>query len=183
MGIVPPSRYPCGKLKRDKTTAQKLSDMARAQADAEMATALAQPHRRWLGDRASSPLAECALGRFVLTHRLRKEFYDAAEQWALVKRKWLKSMGERSLPADGGNGMDTPMALVHAWRDECMDGEFAMVRCGTADGALSVVNMAFHGAEFAPGASVTCAIRALAGLAHAQGRIDKRILDGILGDT
>lgn len=179
--IMPARRFPCGKKRPQKTTAEKLTELAREVADAEMALVLSQPHRRGLGAKASSPLASCAIGRFILAHSLRSEFYEAAEHWAGVKRRWLSAMGDKSIRVEAGGGGDTPMELVHAWRDECVQGERMMQEYGGSDGVVSVTWMAFHDYEFAPGASVPCAIRALAGLAYAMGKIDKKVLDGIVG--
>jgi hypothetical protein len=151
---------------------KQIEEAELARANAQRLTVLAQPHRR--GD--SSQMAESALGRFIINNKLRSECFDAGEQWATVKRKWLVAMGCRIPGGPGGSGADIPMELVHAWRDQCLEGEVAMQRAGGKDGLCSVVWMAFHHYDFAPGADPRLAIRALMALAVQQGKLPATVM-------
>lgn len=178
--ILPPHRYPCGK-KRKVTTAQRQNDANAAAQEAATALVRQQPHRRPFGDKSDSPLAASPMGRFCLTHKLRPEFYDAAEDWARVHRKWLNAQpGAPRLPGDGGDGSDIPYDLVHEWGSDWASGNRMMIECGGSDGAMSVWRMAIYWEEMAPGASVRSCILSLAGLACQRGKIDRKVLDRIL---
>lgn len=167
-------RYPSGQLKRPSTV-QQIEQAERDKADAEKVVVLAQPHRR--GEQ--SQLAGSALGRFVLRHKLRSECYDAAEQWATIKRKWLSAMGAKLEVKIHGTGADIPMELVNSWRDQDFDAQQAMLRYGGPDGLLSVTWMAFDDFEFAAGADPQLAQRALMALAVQMGKIPPQVLDGM----
>lgn len=179
--ISPDHRYPCGK-KRPKTAASLQNDANRAAADAIMSLVISQPHRRPFGEKANSPLAASPLGRFCLTHKLRDEMYDAAEDWARTYRKWLNAQpGAQRLPGDGGDGADIPYELIHEWGHDWADGNRAMIDTGGSDGSMSVWRMAIYWEEMSPGASVRACVLALAGLACQRGKIDRRLLDTITG--
>lgn len=167
-------RYPSGQLKKPNTV-QQIAEAERARADQEKIVVLLQPHRR--GEQ--SQLAGSALGRFVLKYKIRPECYDAAEQWASVKRKWLSAMGARLPEKIHGTGADIPLELVNSWRDQDYDAQQAMLRYGGPDGLLSVTWMAFDGFEFAPGANPQLAQRALLALAVFMGKMSPQALSGI----
>jgi hypothetical protein len=164
-------RYPSGQLKRPNAV-QQIAEAERTRADQEKIVVLAQPHRR--GEQ--SQLAGSALGRFILKHKMRSECYDAAEQWAIVKRKWLSAMGARLPEKIHGTGADIPMELVNSWRDQDYDAQQAMLRYGGPDGLLSVTWMAFDNFDFAPGADPVLAQRALLALAVFMGQISPQAL-------
>jgi hypothetical protein len=163
-------RYPSGQLKRPSNIQQQ-ADYEREKAQQERKLALSQPHRRGFPD---NDMAGCALGRFVLQYRLRKELFDAAEEWANTKRKWLSVKGAPLPDKPGGTGADVPSEIVDKWAAEALEGEQAMMRAGGPGGLLSVVWMAFDGFDFAPGADVGQARAALMALAVATGRLDFR---------
>jgi hypothetical protein len=163
-------RYPSGQLKRP-TTIEQMAAAEKAREEAEMVTVLRQPHRIAFG---RSQMAECALGRFVLKHRLRSELFQAGDAWANTKRKWLSVKGAPLPDKPGGTGADVPSEIVDKWAAEALEGEQAMMRAGGPGGLLSVVWMAFDGFDFAPGADVGHAMAALMALAVATGRLDAR---------
>lgn len=167
-------RYPSGQLKRPNTV-QQIAEAERARADQEKIAVLSQPHRR--GEQ--SQLAGSALGRFILKHKLRSECYDSAEQWAIIKRKWLSAMGARLPEKIHGTGADIPLELVNSWRDQDYEAQQAMLRYGGPDGLLSVTWMAFDDFEFAPGADAVLAKKALLALAVYFGQLHPQALAGI----
>lgn len=167
-------RYPSGQLKRPSTLEQ-IEQAERQRADAEKLVVLSQPHRR--GEQ--SQLAGSALGRFILRYKLRYECYDAAEQWATIKRKWLSAMGAKLEIKVHGTGADIPLELVNSWRDQDYEAQQAMLRYGGPSGLLSVTWMAFDDFEFAPGADPQLAQRALLALAVQMGKVPPQVLSSI----
>lgn len=81
------AREPSGKLQRP-TAAEREAARLRREAG-ERATVLAQPHRRGNYDQ----LCASALGRHVLDHGLRRELYDAGEEYAETARRWRALKG------------------------------------------------------------------------------------------
>lgn len=151
----PGPRHPGGQLKR-------LLDAERAASNVQKATVLAQPHRR--GE--ESQLAGSALGRFVLRHRLRLEYFDAGESWASTKRKWLSARGA-PLPdhPGGGTGGDVPIDVYDAWRDADRDAERAMVAAAGDLGRDAVRALAFDAIDLPASLPPQKAVQALAALA------------------
>lgn len=140
---------------------------------------LAQPHRK--GE--TSQLAGSAIGRFILIHQLRSECYDAAEQWASVKRKWLSAMGAKLPVKTTGTGADIPMEVVREWRDQDAGAMAAMIRYAGKQGFASVESMAVHDEDFRPGANPHLAKRALLALAVYFHRIPDSVLTNGFTDT
>ena len=81
------AREPSGKLQRP-TAAEREAARLRREAG-ERATVLAQPHRRGNQDQ----LCASALGRHCLDHRLRRELFDAGEEYAETARRWRALKG------------------------------------------------------------------------------------------
>jgi len=121
-------RYPCGKPKSQTVLAQ-LEAAERARQEAEMATVLAQPHRK--GSR--SQLAESALGRFCEAHKLRSELYDSGLQYARTRQKWVVAWGAKMDGLEGGSGGEVPAYIMDAWRAEVEACESAMLACHEID--------------------------------------------------
>ena len=159
-------RHPCGKVKR--ATAQQIADAQRAAEEAEMRVVLAQPHRR--GNR--SQLAESPLGRFCLANALPREYFDAGEAYACVKRQWQAAWGTPLVDRLGGSGRDIDWAQVRKWDEMLRAWEGAMLDAGGYHGRLSVVSLAMN-------APMQCRIYpeeakiALEALAKFQGRLGK----------
>lgn len=150
-------RYPGGQLKQ-------LVDADRRRREGEMATVLAQPHRK--GNR--SQLAESALGRFVESNKLRSELYDAALRWAEARQKWVGAAGAPRLKTAErvhGSGNDVDMQVLRKWRERDMEGRDAMRRAGGEDGLRAVVRLAADGLDLAPHTPAAPVIDALLGLA------------------
>ncbi len=89
-----------GRLQRP-TAAEREAARLRREAG-ERATVLAQPHRRGNTDQMCSS----ALGRHVLDCRLRRELYDAGEEYASTTRRWRAAKGvpEPFIAGAKGNG-------------------------------------------------------------------------------
>lgn len=92
--------------------------------DAEKVIVLAQPHRRGSKDQ----FAECALGRFILRLKLRRELFDAALAYHTLKRKWRSAFDAPRLECVDGTGGDIPMELVNAWAAEIARIELAVAQ-------------------------------------------------------
>jgi len=93
----------------------------------EMQTVLAQPHRRGNTDQR----CESALGRFSIANpKLRRELFDAASDYAGLKRRWRAAKGvpgDVRLGADG-SGAGPCEATVRAWEAQIAEIETAIVR-------------------------------------------------------
>jgi hypothetical protein len=87
-----------------------------------------QPHRRGFADRAD-PWLESELGRFCRLHRLRRELFDAATEWAnivrLYRAAWGAPMDERH-GTTGVGGQGPSMATVEAWKAQMVSIEEAL---------------------------------------------------------
>lgn len=97
------SREANGRIQRPSKAER---DAARLRAEqGERSTVLAQPHR--LGN--YDQLCASALGRHVLDHRLRRELYDAGEEYAATTRRWRAAKGvpEPFITGGSGNGAGT----------------------------------------------------------------------------
>lgn len=85
-------REPNGRLQRPSREEREAARLRREAG--ERATVLAQPHRRGNYDQ----LCASALGRFILNHRtdgrgLRRELFEAGEEYAGTVRRWRASKG------------------------------------------------------------------------------------------
>jgi hypothetical protein len=80
-------REPNGRLQRPSKEEREAARLRREAG--ERATVLAQPHRRGNYDQ----LCASSLGRHVLDHRLRRELYDAGEEYAETVRRWRAAKG------------------------------------------------------------------------------------------
>ncbi len=96
-------REPNGRAQRPTAAEREAARLKREQG--ERATVLAQPHRRGNYDQ----LCSSALGRHVLDHRLRRELYDAGEEYAATTRRWRAAKGvpEPFITGGRGNGSGT----------------------------------------------------------------------------
>lgn len=93
--------------------------------DQIVGTVLAQPHRR--GDR--DQLCASALGRACRRARLRRECYDAGEDYAALVRRWRAAKGAPSDLRLGGAGGEGPdQATVDRWRRTILECDGAMAR-------------------------------------------------------
>jgi hypothetical protein len=104
-------REPNGRAKRP--TMEVLREMERKKLDEEMATVLAQPHRRGNHDR----MAESALGRFVAAHGLKEVVYVAGGKYADLVAGWREAKG---IPVEGrrsarGHGEGPTPEEVETW--------------------------------------------------------------------
>lgn len=151
----PGDRFPCGQLK-------KIVDAEKAASMVQKSVVLNQPHRQ--GE--ESQLAGSALGRFVLRRRLRREYFDAGEQWASTKRKWL-SCRDAPLPDQpgGGTGGDVPMEVYDGWLKADAEASRAMERAAGLEGLSAVRALAFEDADLPPAYPPLPVARALAALA------------------
>lgn len=95
-------------------------------ADQIRGAVLAQPHRR--GD--MDQLCASALGRACRRAKLRRECYDAGEDYASLVRRWRAAKGAPStLRLGGGAGGDGPdQATIDRWRRNIVDCDAAMAR-------------------------------------------------------
>lgn len=167
MDISPPRREPNGRRQRESTAQDRLNEINRAREEQEISTVLAQPHRH--GDR--SPMAESAIGRFVIQHAMQRELYDAAIQYAKTRGMWLAVMGAPRAEKHGGSGRDVPEELAHRWRDDVADWRKAMGDAGGKDGAAAIELMACDNVDLPPNFERLAAMSALIALGKAMGRI------------
>ncbi len=165
--ISPPYRELNGRRQRESTAQDRLNELARAQADAETALVRSQPHR--LGE--SSPMAESAIGRFVLQYALPRELFEAAMNYARVRGMWLSAMGAPRDERHGGNGGDLPMETVWKWRDDVSEWRKAMGDAGGKDGAAAIELMVCDNLDLTPNYDRLSAISALTALGKIMGKI------------
>lgn len=94
--------------------------------DQIVGTVLAQPHRR--GDR--DQLCASALGRACRRAKLRRECYDAGEDYAATVRRWRAAKGCPTMLRLGGSSLsDGPdAATVARWRKTILECDSAMAR-------------------------------------------------------
>ncbi len=94
-------REPNGRLQRPSKEEREAARLCREAG--ERATVLAQPHRRGNYDQ----LCASALGRFVLNHKMRRELFEAGEEYAGTVRRWRAAKGipEPFLNSARGNGV------------------------------------------------------------------------------
>ena len=139
--INPPSRFPCGK-KRRQTLQQAQNEATDRERRRIVATVASQPHRRGFPD-PTAQIIGCAVGRFVIRHKMAVIIVDAAEAYATARRKWRAAKGVPSELRIGGNGGDfdpeTVRKLFDIWKS--IESSVATV---AGQNALSLIN----GAEF-----------------------------------
>lgn len=117
-------REPSGRVKRP--TLAQIKAARHALEDAEKLYVANQPHRR--GN--MSDLAGTALGRFILATKGRSECYDAANEYAAIKSKWLAAWSAPRNVVHGGTGTDIPMEIVQEWGRRIADMENTMMLAG-----------------------------------------------------
>lgn len=163
----PGPRHPGGQLKR-------IIDAEKAVSNVQKSVVLAQPHRR--GE--ESQLAGSALGRFVLAHRLRREYFDAGEQWASTKRKWLSCRGA-PLPdhPSGGTGGDVPIEVYDAWLKDDAQASRAMEKAAGLPGLTAVRSLAFDNADLPATYPAFPVMKALAALSVHYGLLPASAAD------
>jgi len=127
------ARYPSGELKRPTTLAQ-IEEAERKKRLAETAPVMAQPHRAWAGKQAGHPWLENALGRFIISRKLREELYHAGDHYALTFARWAAAKGiphpKRRHMVGGGLGPSD--ATVAGWWREIEGMEGALRQYGRA---------------------------------------------------
>jgi hypothetical protein len=162
------ARYANGRAKAP--TAKEREAAMRALEDIEKQTVLAQPHRR--GER--SWLAESPLGRFCLAHGLPREYFDAGEDYASLKRRWLAAYDAPMQDRLGGAGRDIDMEQIRRWGEMIRVWERAMLDAGGYSGRLSVMSLVMDRPAIQPRIYPSEAIAALNALARFQGRLGKQ---------
>lgn len=166
--LHPPRREPNGRRQRESTAQERLNEINRQEAEAEMSLVRSQPHRQG----SASPLAESALGRFVLLYKLDEQLFHAGIEYARVRGMWLAAIGAPRDERHGGSGRDLPMETVWKWRDDTAEWRKAMGDAGGKNGAASVEymvcdNMDFAGHMFETGHTIA----ALTALAKIMGKV------------
>lgn len=163
-------REASGKLLRP--TREQMEIARRSASDAEKVIVLMQPHRN--GD--TSQLRGSALGRFVSDHRLDTLLYDAGQEYAVLKSKWLSAWGAPRDERMGGSGRDIDMDVVNAWGTRISEMENAVIRFGVA--ALGwVEELAFYDRGVPAGEAIETAKRGFMALAVETGRLPPKALD------
>lgn len=112
--IIPPRREKNGRRSR---AVDRQNAASRRLADLEQSIVLKQPHRR--GEK--SPLAECAVGRFVLAQKMDTEVFDAALQFQRRRTIYRAVVGAPRIDqvAGSGSSVDGPdQETVARWREE-----------------------------------------------------------------
>lgn len=170
-----------GRIQRPTTVAQ-IEAAEAEQRRHEMSVVLAQPHRR--GD--EDQLCASALGRFVKAHGLRRELYDAGEQYANLKRQWLAFFGAPMPDRLSGSGTGVTLATAQEWGRRLDALEIAVATAAPAGYGLAVLeyvrSMAVDGIDPAAGSPIGAIERGLLGLAIELGRIDKNQISAIVGN-
>lgn len=169
----PGAREPNGRIQRLTTVAQ-IEAAEAEQRRREMSVVLAQPHRR--GDQ--SQLCASALGRFVQKHNLRREYYDAGEKYAALKRQWLAFYGAPLPDRLSGNGAGVTLATAQDWGRRIDRMELSIMTAAPLGWGVAVlgyvVEMAIDGNDPASNAPVGAIERGLLGLAIDCGLLDAR---------
>ncbi len=127
-------REASGRLQRPSKEEREAARLRREAG--ERATVLAQPHRRGNYDQ----LCASALGRHVLDCGLRRELYDAGEEYAETVRRWRAIKGVPvSLAAIGhGSGRDIADETVRRLCDRLNAMRQAVTRNGGAHGLVAL---------------------------------------------
>lgn len=163
--VMAPRREPSGK--RQRRTVDQQNDYSRKMAELEMSIVLAQPHRK--GER--SPLAESAIGRFVLRNDIDKDLYEAAQDYARIRGMYQSAIGAPREEHHGGSGRDIAEELVRRWRDSLSDWKEAMLDLGGKVGLTGVDRLLFEDADLGMRYPIAPVKAALVGLGRAMGRI------------
>jgi hypothetical protein len=129
-------------------------------AELEQSIVLAQPHRR--GER--SPLAESALGRFVLQYALDHACYECGLEYARVRGMYQSIIGAQRTEAHGGRGNDVPEELEQKWRDETKEWMDAMYEAGGKNGLSGVDLLIFENMDLLTVYDAHCVILSLTSL-------------------
>ena len=118
-------RHPCGKL--IQPTAKERSEIAARKARTEMEFVESQPHRRGFSD-PGNPWLASELGRFCRVHRLRREIYEAAGEWANIVRLYGAVWGapQAENHGSGGMGQGPSMATQEKWKAQMLAIEEAL---------------------------------------------------------
>lgn len=144
--------------------------------EAEMQTALRNPDRSQFPGRERDQRCESSLGRFFMAYpRLRFELYDAAKDYARLKRRWRAFNG---VPSDitggpGSPGSKTPSdATVRSWERQIAAIELAVAR----DAPLGLGPMQWLAVEEReiPRGSHFAVMKAMMATAVAMGRLSER---------
>jgi hypothetical protein len=134
--ISAPQRFPCGKKRQTLKDAQnELTDRERRKI---VATVVCQPHRREFAD-PEAKIVGCAIGRFIVRHKMAVVIVDAVEVYAEARRKWRAAKGvPAELRMDGNGGdfdADTVKKLFDTWKS--IESAVATV---AGQNALSLIN-------------------------------------------
>lgn len=152
--------------RRSRRLVDRQNDASRRLADLEQSVVLKQPHRR--GEK--SPLAECALGRFILAQKIDPECFDAALQFQRRRAIYRAVVGAPRMdqPASGSSSEEGPdLETVAKWRNEIEMVEEAVLE-GAGEHGMIVVNCLLDRDQEPRAAEV--GKRALVALARALGR-------------
>ena len=106
------AREPSGKIKRPTRAEMAAADLRKR--EGERSFVLMQPHRN--GE--ASQLAGSAFGRYCLRMKMRRELYDAGEEYANVVRRWRAARGiptDLRLSEGAGTGDGPAGTTVAAW--------------------------------------------------------------------
>lgn len=152
--------------RKSRRLVDRQNDASRRLADLEQSVVLRQPHRR--GEK--SPLAECAIGRFVLAHGIDPECFDAAMSFQRRRAVYRAVVGAPRIDQVAGtNGSaDGPdKETVARWRDDIETVEEAVLEAAGEFGMI-VINCLLD-RDLEPRAT-EIAKRAVVALARAMGR-------------
>lgn len=152
--------------RRSRRLVDRQNDATRRLADLEQSVVLKQPHRR--GEK--SPLAECALGRFILTYSIDTECFDAAIQFQRRRAVYRAVVGAPRMdqPSASGGSLDGPdKETVARWRDDIETVEEAVLEAAGEFGMI-VINCLLDRDQEPRATEI--GKRALIALARAMGR-------------
>lgn len=149
-----------GRPQRPSAAEREAARLKREQG--ERSVVLAQPHRRGNYDQ----LCSSALGRHVLDCRLRRELYDAGEEYAETTRRWRAAKGvpEPFIKGARGSGVGTTDEAVQRL-DTRLKSMRSCVNAECGENALSALDRVALDDETIPGAvgfRVTAALLSLA---------------------
>lgn len=118
-------RQPNGRLRAPSKAEREANE--RKLYEVEMLVVRSQPHRRGSID----PRCESALGRFSMNNpKLRRELFDAADDYAGLKRRWRAAKGAPSTLrlVSPGTGEGPSDATVRAWERQIAEIEQAAAK-------------------------------------------------------
>ncbi len=153
-------REPNGRPQRPSAAERQAARLKREQG--ERATVLAQPHRRGNQDQ----LCASPLGRHVLDCRLRRELYDAGEEYTETTRRWRAAKGVPVglIVVGAGSGRELSDEVVLRLQSRLNAMRKAVID-GAGESALSALDRVALDHETIPGAvgfRVTAALLILA---------------------